>query len=180
MTERTQDTDISERFWDKVDEGDEDECWLWQSATGDDGYGRFHNKSGDRLAHRVAYSLACGEIPKGGLVLHKCDVKGCVNPSHLYIGDKKDNAQDAINRGQIANGEDNGSAKLNESEVIEIRKKAANGRTHRSLADEYGMSQGGITMIIQGERWGHVRDPTDDTEDGTDPTDDAEGTEVSA
>lgn len=45
-------------------------------------------------AHRVSWQIHFGPIPKGKLVLHKCDNKRCVNPNHLYLGTQGDNNYD--------------------------------------------------------------------------------------
>ncbi len=58
-------------------------CWLWMKYVHPNGYGMcFYNKRGD-VAHRVAYRLWVGEIPKGLTIDHKCRVTSCVNPDHL-------------------------------------------------------------------------------------------------
>ena len=64
-----------------------------------DWYGQV--KVGDTMvgAHRVSYEAYHGAVPDGLHVLHKCDVKCCVNPEHLYAGTHKDNMQDMFRRG---------------------------------------------------------------------------------
>jgi hypothetical protein len=58
-------------------------CWLWTGATGSDGYG--HMLADGRIvgAHRIAYELYVGAIPRGAEVHHACEVPLCVNPAHL-------------------------------------------------------------------------------------------------
>jgi hypothetical protein len=78
-------------------------CWLWLGAPGGGRpphYGRFYYVDHGCYAHRRAYELFCGEIPKGMLVTHRCDVKACVNPEHLKLGTFASNLKDAWARGR--------------------------------------------------------------------------------
>ena len=90
---------VLDRFIDKVEITSN--CWLWTGGTFQTGYGGFWWGNGMRRAHRVAWQLFIGNIPTGQLVLHTCDVKLCVNPKHLYLGDKRDNTLDCFERGQL-------------------------------------------------------------------------------
>lgn len=76
-------------------------CWLWQSGLTHNGYAR--GCKGGRRVHRVMYELFVAQIPKGMFVLHKCDVRHCVNPNHLFVGTAKDNTQDMIAKGRARN-----------------------------------------------------------------------------
>lgn len=89
-----------ERFWEKVDK--QSDCWIWIGAVTTTGYGVFQKgRRGERLhkAHRFSYEINNGEIPDGKLVLHSCDNKKCVNPSHLSIGNHSQNIKEAWERG---------------------------------------------------------------------------------
>lgn len=74
-------------FWAKVRE-DPSGCWLW-TASKWNGYGQFGSASkGVRrgrttVAHRIAYELVVGAIPKGLTIDHLCRNRACVNPAHL-------------------------------------------------------------------------------------------------
>jgi hypothetical protein len=75
-----------ERFWAKVDKvGHHSSCWLWTAAAGYGGYGTFQFDGKNGTAHRFAYVLFNGPIPKGMHVHHKCGNKLCVNPAHLEL-----------------------------------------------------------------------------------------------
>lgn len=74
-----------------------DTCWLWKRAgtTGGYGLGYFrlpgNSRGWNQTAHRVSWMLAYGEIPDGLWVLHRCNVRRCVRPDHLYLGTQIEN-----------------------------------------------------------------------------------------
>ena len=77
-------------------------CWNWDGAIfKGSGYGQFGSaKTGVFLAHRYAYQLFTGQIPEGMFVCHSCDNRKCFNPSRLWLGTAKDNAQDMAKKGR--------------------------------------------------------------------------------
>lgn len=68
---------FSERFWARVDKSTGD-CWLWTGGRTADGYGTMTFS-----AHRMAFELARGPVPKNLELDHICKVRLCVNPAHL-------------------------------------------------------------------------------------------------
>ena len=92
---------------------------------------------------------------------HKCDNAACVNPEHLEIGTCKENTQDAVKRGSMAQGESANKSSLKESDVTEIRERYAvfDGGDQRALAKEYGVTQGTVKSIVTGATWPHVGGP---------------------
>lgn len=87
----------ADRFMLHVEPEPNSGCWLWVGADDGDGYGNFRSSkdaTGVRAtekAHRSAWRIFCGPIPQSTCVLHACDVRCCVNPSHLFLGSKLDN-----------------------------------------------------------------------------------------
>lgn len=71
----------NEQFWDHVDASGD--CWEWVGYRDPRGYGRVRPQEGGSLAHRVAWTLLCGPIPKGLTLDHLCRNHSCVNPAHL-------------------------------------------------------------------------------------------------
>ena len=73
-----------------------------------DGYGRFNFQYEDRkrirIAHRVAWELVNGPIPDGLEVAHKCDVRNCCNPDHLFLATHDQNMQDCKEKGRNYTG----------------------------------------------------------------------------
>lgn len=77
-------------------------CWVWQGSLWSNGYGRIARhlpiSKFSARAHRAAWQLAYGDI--GSLfVCHKCDVRRCVNPAHLWLGTNQANQIDARDKG---------------------------------------------------------------------------------
>ena len=95
---------IRERFWKKVDVRGPSDCWEWQGAPGNHGYGTIIAGRGGRLgsylAHRLSWEIHFGSIPLGMCVLHHCDNRICVNPDHLFLGTKSDNHRDMCRKGR--------------------------------------------------------------------------------
>jgi hypothetical protein len=87
------------RFFNKIRRTDG--CWEWTSSTNiKNGYGAFKVHSKDYGAHRISYTIHHGIIPYGFVVMHICDNKKCVNPSHLKLGTQRDNYIDATIKGR--------------------------------------------------------------------------------
>lgn len=70
-------------FWARVDRGDPLRCWPWKLSKTPAGYGQLSSRGRQLYAHRVAYELATGPIPKGLVIDHLCRNRACCNPSHL-------------------------------------------------------------------------------------------------
>jgi hypothetical protein len=93
----------ADRFWNKVDKPSPHQCWQWKAARQSSGYGAFaYRPKYIVTAHRVSWALTNnnGVLPDSKLVvMHLCDNKLCVNPSHLTLGTVAANNLDAINKG---------------------------------------------------------------------------------
>ena len=125
------------------------ECWFWRGALHKLGYGLM-NAIGESKAHRVAYRLFVGQIPEGLDVLHKCDVRNCVNPDHLFVGTHAENMADMVSKGRSQNrpqyGEENPRSKLTADQVEEMRRiRAETGMPYHKLAAMFGV----VTMTAQ-------------------------------
>jgi len=143
-------THVRERFWSKVDVGDDDECWEWQRGTfKHGGYGAFQLK-GAKRAHRIAYRMEVGPIPESMQINHTCDNRICVNPRHLYCGTQLDNVRDIVRR------ERHNCAHPPEK-VLEIRERyEKEDITQEQLAEEYNTSQSVVSRITRRETYEYL------------------------
>lgn len=133
-------------------------CWLWNGATDNHGYGLLNISGKVRKAHRVSYEMHCAKIPDGKLVLHKCDVRSCVNPAHFFLGSDADNAADRSRKGRNGRspGAMNGRAKITEAAALEILHAARSGEPHQKIAARFGVSGTQVWRIFHGKAWANV------------------------
>jgi hypothetical protein len=78
--------DAEQRFWSMVLRTPY--CWFWIGFRDAKGYGRFQKGC---KAHRFAYELFRGPIPKGMVLDHLCLTPACVNPDHLEAVTAREN-----------------------------------------------------------------------------------------
>jgi len=133
-------------------------CLEWKLSCDTGGYGKVTFKGKKFGAHRIAFEIFHKRlIVEGMCILHSCDNRKCCNPIHLSEGTHQDNMTDMVLKNRQTRGETNASSKLTETQVLEIRKKYADGGyTHRSLATEYNVGDTAISNIIHRERWVHI------------------------
>jgi hypothetical protein len=153
------------RFWRQVDRsGGAGACWLWTGFVRENGYGVIGIKCKEYRVHRVSYFIEHGRIDNDRLVLHRCDVRACVNPAHLFLGTPKDNSQDAVRKGRNAKlfGERNGKAKLTRRTVRAIKRllrDKAKGRCdlrQYEIARQFGVSEATVSYLKNGGRWDFI------------------------
>jgi hypothetical protein len=146
-------------------------CWLWTKSIAKSGYGQIGFMGKNAYAHRVAWIVHNGDIQEGLHVLHKCDVKACINPCHLFLGTAAENVRDMIAKGRarmsgpsgdrnplrlypgLLSGEKHGMAKLTANAVKQIRNRYAAGETQKSLSREFGVNQPHISRIVRNTNW---------------------------
>jgi hypothetical protein len=81
----------------------ENGCLEWPGHMNAGGYGMVRAVLTDGTvkqmqAHQLAYEHAKGEIPDGLIVRHRCHNPKCIDPEHLVLGTRADNARDRDER----------------------------------------------------------------------------------
>lgn len=129
-------------------------CWLWDKGWRKDGYAQVTIKPGRaKLSHRLSWEIHRGPLESTAIkVLHKCDVRCCVNPDHLFLGTQGDNVRDMHRKGRavILKGERASKAKLTIEQVRHIRRREMTGVAYARL---YGVSKVAISRIYHGKNW---------------------------
>lgn len=145
-------------------------CWLWTGAKSEFGYGNVRINKKYLRAHRVSYELANGPIPEDMCVLHRCDTPACVNPDHLFLGTLKDNSHDMWRKGRgnppagkrhgsitkpssVGRGETHSQSRLTRSEVREIRRLSALGKSRVEVGRMFNIVPQHVGRIVRGKAW---------------------------
>jgi hypothetical protein len=160
-SEADQRTGTALRFWRKVDKTGP--CWTWKAQKRKRGYGNFQFQGRGEMfsmaAHRVAFRLAKGFLPKNACVCHRCDNPSCVRPSHLFLGTPKDNVDDSMKKGRFLRnhrtfyGENHGFHKLTLSQVETIRHLRKEGVGPIELARQFRTDRKNIWLIVTNQAW---------------------------
>lgn len=143
---------LENRFWEKVDIREPDQCWPWKFYS--ERYGRFWLSSGYALAHRVAYMLhhdleSLDDIPDD-VVKHRCHNTLCCNHRHLRAGTQSENLKEACTEGDR-------ETRFTDVEVREIRRQYNDsGRTQKEIGDRFDVSHALISGIVRGEYYSWV------------------------
>ena len=164
-----------DHFWDYVDKmpgyGPSGDCWIWKGMIQlgkRGGYGHLVVNGKIKKSHRISWELQHGRIPDGLQVLHRCDIRACVNPNHLFLGTNKDNVDDKIAKGRHLRGEEasrysnpkrgeeQANAKFSDEKVLEMRKLYQSGLSIKEIATMIGERQNVVNMIVHGRRWAHL------------------------
>jgi HNH endonuclease len=161
--------DLNDRFSSKVDKtpglgvGD---CWLWTARINEGGYGQFRPdpKKSHTNAHRVAWELHHDQkIPEGFVIAHKCDIRSCCNPDHLFLATQQENMDDMREKKRDNYhklpplvGSKNGNAKINEDDVREIKKMLREKVAYKKISERFGIGNSMIGYIKNGKFWKEI------------------------
>ena len=118
------------------------DCWEFKDIQPHTGYGKYHLNGVTWRAHRwILYALGRIEKNDKRCVLHECDNRSCVNPKHLRLGDRYDNAQDLKERGR--------SHLISDPKLGEKNPQA-------KLSNKFSISRAVISEIKHEKLWKHI------------------------
>lgn len=107
-------------------------CLVWQGKRHHTGYGLAKVANRRKPVHRLMYEATFGPIPDGLLVLHRCDNRPCIEPTHLFLGTDRDNVRDMFAKGRAKSS---GSAALAPADLVPFA-----GQRHWRAAQALGVS----------------------------------------
>lgn len=125
---------------------DDDSCMEWPRGKNKAGYGQLQtwNPDRERLVHRQAWIETFGPIPDGLYVCHRCDTPPCFRPSHLFLGDQRDNMRDCKSKGRNWTP----PRHLSEPQIEQARELYRNGHKQRDIAVQLGVSQSVVYSAV--------------------------------
>jgi len=123
-------------------------CWLWTGALDSSGYGSLRVGPKIYSVHRLSWIIFRGPIPEGLQVLHRCDTRRCIRPSHLFLGTSQDNTEDMIEK-------ERQPSKLSKGQVIRIRLLGTRGFRARQIRKYLKLPVGTaqVNRVLRGENW---------------------------
>jgi hypothetical protein len=142
----------------------DEDCWNWNGYKTESGYGVVSINAVPYRVHRLSYWIY-REYAQGNLlvasdkyILHKCDNRCCINPSHLYLGTAQQNADDIKMRGRRhdTKGAKNGASILDVAAVKRIRLLHSGGMNQREIGRAMRLDYKHVNLIVNRKIWKHV------------------------
>lgn len=148
--------------WNAIKPDLETGCTNWPHGKNGNGYGKIRHNGRSEYAHRAAWLMSGRKIPEGMVLDHICRNRLCVNPDHLELVTNAENIRRGLaghhmKNGRAPRGDASHVSKVDESAVLRIRSMHKAGKTQRSLAAEFGISQATVSQIVRRVTWGHVQ-----------------------
>lgn len=114
--------------------------------------------------HAIIGYFIFGERMVGNQINHINGIKQDNLPQNLELCTPSQNAKHAFETGlrTALRGEESGTAKLSEQDVLEIKRLRAEGLTLKDIGDKFGISFQQVSRICRGERRSHIRDTRDE------------------
>lgn len=136
---------VSERIKKKT-EINEHGCWIWTGKKNPNGYGIIQVNNTQIGVHVVAYELKFGKLPQGFIVCHKCDVRDCVNPDHLFSGTHKHNSFDMISKNRCKPP----NKRLSPISAAAIRRSTL---TPLQISSQFNITRQHAQRVQKGQSW---------------------------
>lgn len=154
-------------------------CWIWTGALAVNGYGMMSDGHKKRYrAHRWSYETFVEPVEswEGFDCCHRCDVRSCVNPEHLFKGTRSENMKDSGDKGRHwtqvhkdaaakntksatkaslpkISGAKNRLAKFDKDSLREVLSLIRDGISDTQIAKQFNCSRTAIYQIRTGKKY---------------------------
>lgn len=121
---------------------------------------RVGEKKVNFTVHRLVAAAFIGPRPNGMHINHIDGVKANNAAANLQYVTPSENTRHSFRLGLQVNkkGAEHNQAKLGERQVLEIRRRVANGERQSAIARSVGVSRTLVSLIARRKRWGHLND----------------------
>lgn len=109
-----------------------------------------------RRVHRLVLEAFVGPCPEGMEGCHEDGNRSNNRLTNLRWDTPAANEADKLIHGTRARGVTQGSSKLTEEKVREIRLRCSSGEKQRDVAKSLGVRQGTVSFVVSGTTWKHV------------------------
>lgn len=133
---------IEERLIRKI-ELTPDGCWRWTGVHNQFGYGMIRMDGKLQGVHRISWETFRGPVPDGLEIAHKCDVRDCINPEHLFAATHLENMVDMCEKGRHAHA----SHTIGHKKAYEIREDAKS-MSMIKVAEKHGVTYSAVWDIV--------------------------------
>jgi hypothetical protein len=136
-----------------------DGCHLWRGYVAPNGYARGRIDGLSVPVHRAAWVAENGPMTFGLDACHKCDVRNCINPEHIFPGSRRENMQDCALKKRLGfhtspenmpRGERHGAAKLTLEQAMEVWASCDEAGT---ISKRFGIDGSVVCKIKKGSLW---------------------------
>jgi hypothetical protein len=116
-----------------------------------------NGKRTDVSVHALVLTAFRGPCPEGMEGCHFPDRNPANNAlTNLRWDTSKGNQADRIKHGTTNRGERCGMSKLTSNQVLDIRRRVAEGQTYKKVAGIYKIARNTVSNIVTRKRWGHL------------------------
>lgn len=131
-----------------------EDCPKWPFRRNKQGYGVLSLDGRDRLVHNLVCELVNGKQPPNYEAAHECGKgsSGCFGAACLSWKTHAENMADAVRHGTMSRGEDRHTARLTESQAIEIYRAPISAET-KELARRFGVDEETVRDVRKGRTW---------------------------
>ncbi len=117
---------------------------------------RLNYRPSNRYVHRLVLEAFVGPCPVGMQCRHLDGDPHNNRINNLCWGTPDENHVDKVRHGTSPVGERNPLARLTAGEVLDIRRQASAGVTHRRIAAQYGVHRSTVGQIARRTNWRHL------------------------